>query len=102
MRYTRRDVEAAFKRIMRAIGAENDYSALDVYSTGERRADGKWYGVPGWYVLDYAACYGGYRIVRCVGEAGGVHDVTIRMPARQFCEAADFMTRILADKGQGR
>src|ERR1041385_5530509 len=95
-RPTKTDVETAFRQIARSQGW--DINVIDVYSLMERAAaieggDGHgWRFKVGRYALDHAACYGGYRIVRCANEHGGEHEVTrVRLPARQFCEAARFM-----------
>lgn len=103
MRYTKTDVENAFRQIARAQGWDTHHA--DVYSLLENDTHangglipGKWHYKVGRYALDHAACYGGYRIVRCANEQGGEHEVTrLRLNARQFCEAA----RFLADVREG-
>jgi hypothetical protein len=99
MRYTKTDVENAFRQIARARGW--DINPDDVYSlmvpavSSAREGTRSTYAI-GRYALDHAACYGGYRIVRCANENGGEHEVTrLRLPARQFCEAARFMADAL-------
>lgn len=69
MRTTIKEVEGVFRLWVAAINGRAAESYKDV----------------GAYKLDYAACYGGYRVERICNEAGGVSDVTLsRAPAAEF------------------
>lgn len=75
-RYTRKDAEAAFNRLLSVLG---------------RRKAMNWNDVGGWS-LDYASAYGGFVIAEVSNEAGGESRPMgdLRRNAREFCEAVSF------------
>lgn len=80
-RYTRKDAEACFERLLKV--------------TGHRHAD-SWNDVGGWQ-LDYAGCYGGYVVEEICTPGGGVRHPLgdRRRTAREFCEAVWFAERAI-------
>lgn len=81
MRTTRKQIEGTFKVWVQLVGGHIASSYNDA----------------GGYALDYAACYGGWRIVQMTNPQGGQQDVTSRMPATQFWEALHFAIRTLEE-----
>jgi len=66
------------------------------YTDKDARACLKRLDVPTWK-LDCNSIYGGCRIE----NASGSHDITSRMPAKQFCEAISLHESVLRAKAQG-
>lgn len=80
-RTTKKDVEAAFDRLLEAIGGKRATSCSDV----------------GGYRLNHNSCYGGWVIEQVTNESGGV-DCPFghrRMPATEFCVAVYFACRAI-------
>jgi hypothetical protein len=75
-RYTRKDAENAFERLLTA--------------TGNRRST-SWNDVGGWN-LDYAACYGGYVVEEVNNPSGGISQPfgSQRRTAREFVDCVRF------------
>jgi hypothetical protein len=97
-RTTRHQMEAAFVRVMKAIGG--DYNSENLYSYSDPNSSPAWEPIPGRFALDNAPIYGGVCIVRCTppyrnGEGCGEKQITKRMKFGEFCEAARFMTEML-------
>jgi hypothetical protein len=82
MRTTRAQIEGTFKVWVEMVGGKVSAGYNDV----------------GGYALDYAACYGGWRIIQICNESGGQRDVTPRMPATQFWEALHFAISTFEEK----
>lgn len=83
-RYTKRDAEGAYQRLMKAVGAREATSYGDI---------------GGWH-LDHNGVYGGYVVEEVMNEAGGIthplgHE---RRTAREFCDAVSFALRVLEVK----
>lgn len=90
-RYTRRDAQAAFERLMAACGARPAASYDDV----------------GGWTLDYAACYGGYVVQAIFNERGAIAQPFgwSRRSARDFCRAVGFAVaavELSQANGEGR
>ena len=82
MRTTRKEIEGVFN--------------LWVNSINGRIA--KSYNDTGAYRLDYAACYGGYRVERICNASGGVSDIfNTRLPAWEFVTALRYAMRTLEE-----
>lgn len=81
-RYTRKDAEAAFNRLISAIGGRVAKDYKDV----------------GAYRLDWNGSYGGGNIERISNEPGGVSQPfgANRRNAREFCDAVRFALDTLA------
>lgn len=75
-RYTRKDAEAAFTRLISAIGGRVATSYKDV----------------GAYRLDWNGTYGGGNIELIINDGGGVSQPfgMMRRNAREFCESVNF------------
>lgn len=80
-RYTRKDAERAFERLIKAIGGRIATSYNDV----------------GAYRLDWNATYGGGNIEQITSVGGGVRQPfgMMRRNAREFCDAVRFATDAL-------
>lgn len=87
-RYTRKDAEAAFVHLCRAVGKGTATSYNDV---------GAW-------TLDYNATYGGAVVAEIVNDGGGQsHPLgDRRMSPREFCAAAWFAIRAIDARNDGR
>lgn len=81
-RYTRKDAEKAFERLVKAIGGRIAVDYKDV----------------GAYRLDWNATYGGGNIEMIANDKGGVSQPfgMMRRNAREFCDAVRFATDALA------
>jgi hypothetical protein len=75
-KYTRKDAEAAFDRLIKAIGGRIATSYNDV----------------GAYRLDWNGVYGGGNIEQITSESGGVRQPfgAQRRNAREFCDSVRF------------
>ena len=80
-RYTRKDAEHAFERLLAM--------------TGKRKAT-SWNDVGGW-TLDYAPIYGGYNVEEISSPSGGVSQPfgMQRRTAREFCDTVRFLADAL-------
>jgi len=80
-RYTKRDAQAAFERLMQATGKHPAASYKDV----------------GGWVLDHNSIYGGYVVHEMFNENGAVSEPFggRRRTAREFCDAVSFACRAL-------
>lgn len=89
-RTTRRQAEMAAERLVRACGGQMSKG----WTRGE---DGQLRADVGAFVLDYAACYGGYQLQQHVTDGGGVSTPfgDRRMSAREFWDACYFACRAL-------
>lgn len=78
-RYTKRDAEKAFERLLTLTG----------------KHAGPWNEVGAWQ-LDYNGTYGGYVVVEITSEGGGqTHPLgDMRRNARDFCSAVNFASRV--------
>ncbi len=83
-RYTRKDCEAVFSRLLAAIGGRQATSYHDV----------------GGYRLDCNPTYGGYNVERITNDRGAItHPFGYRkMPARQFCETMFWTLDVLEER----
>lgn len=89
MRVTRKDAEAQFQRLIKAIGGRVATSYNDV----------------GAYTLDYVACYGGYggfRVERIENSGGAVSTPfgDSRMTPTEFWHSVYFTLRVLSAKAE--
>ncbi len=79
-RTTKKDVEFAFYEWLALMGGqETKASEEGKYRIGH---DG----------------FGRTRIERLIGDSGGIHVVARGMPAREFCDAVDFLGKSLLEK----
>lgn len=88
-RYTRRDAQAAFARLLLACGKREAASYKDV----------------GGWTLDHNSVYGGYVVEQVVSERGGITQPFggQRRAAREFCDTVRFATdaiRVCQQPGQ--
>ncbi len=83
-RYTRKDAEKAFDRLIRAIGGRMATSYNDVDA----------------YRLDWNPTYGGGNIEQIASEQGGVRQPfgMMRRNAREFCDAVSFAVDTLHER----
>ena len=80
-RYTKRDAQNAFARLMNATGNRPAASHKDV----------------GGWVLDYNGIYGGYVVHQMFNDGGAISDPfgSRRRNAREFCDAVNFACRAI-------
>jgi hypothetical protein len=95
-RTTKGHVEAAFRRVMKAIGG--DFNEADPWTYSGPGP--KWAPIPGRFALDQPHKNGPVSIVRCTppyrdGEGCGESHITKRMKYAEFVDAARFMTEML-------
>ncbi len=85
-RVTKKDVESAFGRFLTQIKGRKPEAYNDV----------------GAYYLDYAACYGGYQIVRVVNERGALSNPFghMRRNAREMVDCLNFYVSVERFKGE--
>lgn len=79
-RYTIKDAEQCFERLLTTLGKRKARSYNDV----------------GGWRLDYNPTYGGVIIEEIINPHGGINHPIIgsRLTSREFCQTINFMTRV--------
>lgn len=80
-RYTRKDAEKCFERLLQTLGKRRARSYNDV----------------GGWRLDYNPVYGGVKIEEIINEGGGVREPIIgnRLTPKEFCYTVNFTIRAM-------